>query len=435
MKISENYIVQTNAFIPNSRLSWVGKERYRYTPGDEREIKTALNAFEYTLTNSAKAPLASYCGQIKTISSPPWTFNNNDLYDVILENHDRSMENSNVYGGYLEDYYQKLGSGNLNTLLMATPNEYNVFGNSATPIITYKLVANRTFNSITMSYNNQNNATWEKQYNFINYQGSIIGKQSANAWNNPVLKYATYYPFAPGLSASDMDSKLSWLGKEKDRYSQHTILGVRTYNDETRRFEQVDRLWEDYPGWTPYQYCGNDPVNKVDVDGKEIKFKPTNSPENKNDEKTFDAAMYELGGTPTGRSIIFTLDVIYKDIPVTIEFVNEGSIPDVKDQKGNVKFIIYGEANANGFAKDNTCDNVKIIVERNAKMSYRDLLGHELWHAIQAVTGYKKYFETWDSEQILPYDMQSLEQDAYQQQSKIKLESEQNANSQLEIVQ
>ena len=33
-------------------------------------------------------------------------------------------------------------------------------------------------------------------------------------------------------------------------------------------FTSIDPLWEKYYGWTPYHYCGNDPVNMVDANGK-----------------------------------------------------------------------------------------------------------------------------------------------------------------------
>jgi hypothetical protein len=34
-------------------------------------------------------------------------------------------------------------------------------------------------------------------------------------------------------------------------------------------FRQVDPLWEKYPGWGPYNYCKNDPLNRFDPDGRE----------------------------------------------------------------------------------------------------------------------------------------------------------------------
>ena len=64
------------------------------------------------------------------------------------------------------------------------------------------------------------------------------------------------------------DERLSFLGKEKDEESDLGDYGVRKYDDLTGRFTATDPLWEKYYGWSPYVYSGNDPVNKVDLTGK-----------------------------------------------------------------------------------------------------------------------------------------------------------------------
>ena len=44
---------------------------------------------------------------------------------------------------------------------------------------------------------------------------------------------------------------------------------MRKYDDLTGRFTATDPLWEKYYGWSPYVYSGNDPVNLIDLDGKQ----------------------------------------------------------------------------------------------------------------------------------------------------------------------
>jgi RHS repeat-associated protein len=58
------------------------------------------------------------------------------------------------------------------------------------------------------------------------------------------------------------------VGKENDLESGLGDFGVRKYSPEIGRFSSIDPLWEKYYGWTPYHYCGNDPVNAVDGNGK-----------------------------------------------------------------------------------------------------------------------------------------------------------------------
>jgi len=45
---------------------------------------------------------------------------------------------------------------------------------------------------------------------------------------------------------------------------------VRKYDYETGRFTSTDVLWEKYAGWSPYHYCGNNPISRVDWNGKLI---------------------------------------------------------------------------------------------------------------------------------------------------------------------
>jgi uncharacterized protein RhaS with RHS repeats len=46
-----------------------------------------------------------------------------------------------------------------------------------------------------------------------------------------------------------------------------TNYGVRKYDEDIGRFTSVDPLWSKYIGWTPYHYCGNDPINASDGNG------------------------------------------------------------------------------------------------------------------------------------------------------------------------
>ena len=45
-------------------------------------------------------------------------------------------------------------------------------------------------------------------------------------------------------------------------------FGVRKYDSDLGMFTSIDPLWEKYYGWSPYHYCGNDPVNLLDGNGK-----------------------------------------------------------------------------------------------------------------------------------------------------------------------
>ncbi|RMG26770.1 MAG: RHS repeat-associated core domain-containing protein [Methanobacteriota archaeon] len=70
--------------------------------------------------------------------------------------------------------------------------------------------------------------------------------------------------------SNDPDDRYLYSGKELDR--EHSLrwyyFGARYYHPALGRWLAVDPLWEKYPGWNPYNYTANDPINKSDPDGR-----------------------------------------------------------------------------------------------------------------------------------------------------------------------
>jgi len=67
-------------------------------------------------------------------------------------------------------------------------------------------------------------------------------------------------------------TRQGYIGKEKDVENGLGDHGVRKYDYETGRFNSIDPLWEKYYGWSPYQYCMNNPIWAKDWDGREGKL-------------------------------------------------------------------------------------------------------------------------------------------------------------------
>ncbi len=63
--------------------------------------------------------------------------------------------------------------------------------------------------------------------------------------------------------------RIGFIGKEKDAESNLGDFGVRKYEDFSGRFTSPDPLWEKYYGWSPYHYCRNNPVSRVDPNGND----------------------------------------------------------------------------------------------------------------------------------------------------------------------
>jgi RHS repeat-associated protein len=84
-----------------------------------------------------------------------------------------------------------------------------------------------------------------------------------------------YYPsglqFCNNVTDSDVQPQ-RYNGKELDK--MHGLCtydyGARQYNPVTARWDRMDPLCEKYYSASPYAYCGGDPVNKIDPDGRYV---------------------------------------------------------------------------------------------------------------------------------------------------------------------
>lgn len=97
--------------------------------------------------------------------------------------------------------------------------------------------------------------------------------------NNRVVVYDTggraevnhYYPFGLlfGESEDPETQRYKYNGKEFDRYHGLDMYdyGARFYDPSICRFTTMDPMCEKYYHFSPYIYCGNNPVNYVDPNG------------------------------------------------------------------------------------------------------------------------------------------------------------------------
>ena len=62
--------------------------------------------------------------------------------------------------------------------------------------------------------------------------------------------------------------KHKFTGKERDEETQYDYFGARYYWSAAKHWLSVDPLSDKYPGISPYAYCGWNPINYVDPNGK-----------------------------------------------------------------------------------------------------------------------------------------------------------------------
>ncbi|XWN37316.1 MAG: N-acetylmuramoyl-L-alanine amidase [Balneola sp.] len=92
-----------------------------------------------------------------------------------------------------------------------------------------------------------------------------------------VVGYSDYYPFGllmptrNGRSGSltEEADKYKFTGHERDEEADLTLdyMMARNYDPIIGRFLQIDPLVDSYPGWSPYNYAFNNPINWIDPTG------------------------------------------------------------------------------------------------------------------------------------------------------------------------
>lgn len=102
------------------------------------------------------------------------------------------------------------------------------------------------------------------KYNLENNIGSSVVQLEYDGTN---INQEEYYPFGETSFGSYAKKRYKYCGKERDEESGLYYYGARYYAAWTCRFISVDPLAADYPFYTPYNYAGNKPINKIDVDG------------------------------------------------------------------------------------------------------------------------------------------------------------------------
>ncbi len=109
------------------------------------------------------------------------------------------------------------------------------------------------------------------QYYVCDHLGSVRKVLSGNMEIQRNGYYAHGGPYGDWNTNADVQP-LKFLGKEWDH--QHGLdlydFSARLYDPAVARWTTIDPLCEKYYGVSPYAYCHNNPVNRIDPDGKDV---------------------------------------------------------------------------------------------------------------------------------------------------------------------
>ncbi|EKT4510797.1 RHS repeat-associated core domain-containing protein [Flavobacterium psychrophilum] len=90
--------------------------------------------------------------------------------------------------------------------------------------------------------------------------------------NGQISQHVEYIAFGEVLfeeHSSSFKSPYLFNGKELDRETNLTNFGARYLDMKTSLWLNIDPLAEKFPHQSPYAFTDNNPINKIDPDGRE----------------------------------------------------------------------------------------------------------------------------------------------------------------------
>ncbi len=124
-----------------------------------------------------------------------------------------------------------------------------------------------------------------------------------NASGAPV-QHLRYAPFGDPLvnqRSSNYNERFTFTGKERDEETGYYYHGAR-FHWPAIGWISVDPLSDDYPGWTPYHYCHNNPINMIDPTGMSADWYENGSGQVVWDDNVTSQSSTPAGGTYIGKT-------------------------------------------------------------------------------------------------------------------------------------
>lgn len=263
-------------------------ERYTFTSLNQPAIMDVFNYNYYPGTNKLKYITDLISSSISTTDIDN-QITTNYLYDangnmyqdyannvrfVINDINNLPLVVYKADGSKLEYTYDVNGQRVLNT----SSNKYYVNGLTGSN----EAIVDRTDNS-KITHNlygldligqvDRVNITLTRYYYLKDHLGSIKMRVTSNG---TVTGYDDYYPFGSIMnrrsSTTGPDVRYKFTGKERDLATSYDYFGARFYESHLGRWLQVDPLADKYPGWSPYNYCFNNPLIIIDPDGMDTTY-------------------------------------------------------------------------------------------------------------------------------------------------------------------
>ncbi len=177
-------------------------------------------------------------------------------------------------------------------------------------------------------------------------------------------------------------------------------FGVRKYDG--GRFLSIDPLWEKYLAWSPYHYCGNNPVNATDGNGMYIEFYKGNEELAIPGTTQQDIKNYDLAKTYVGLFI-----APWENNPINqIEVSPMKFTVMISSSLGDNFFDAKGQVDPNYSQMIGWCPTSGLLLENATSQTPANELVHEFGHASQWLLNRDIFTKTITTDPILGYPLE-----------------------------
>jgi RHS repeat-associated protein len=194
---------------------------------------------------------------------------------------------------------------------------------------------------------------YDYTYQYKDHLGNIRlsywdSEGDGNVNQSDIKEENNYYPFGLKHSgynmlvfSANLALKYKYNGKELNDELGLDLYdyGARFYEPSLGRFSTIDPKAEEYFSWSPYNYCGNNPIRRVDVNGEGWR-------DVANMAKSYVARKITQAAYGVARAVVKTADNIVKDIVenTTIQVKGEVTISEELGLEINIKGVGGGGA-------------------------------------------------------------------------------------------
>jgi hypothetical protein len=196
-------------------------------------------------------------------------------------------------------------------------------------------------------------------------------------------------------------------------------IGVRKYDEDIGRFTSVDPLWSKYIGWTPYHYCGNDPINASDGNGMWFAYA------NNGEKKIYEHYLLEICHSDEGKKIVdFLADTDGKGLKQNVN-LHFGKVEERDGLAGKAQMHADLETDQDGGGISNkwVYHGTDITIDKEGLKSYSKENGknvddmmlkaviHELIHTYRQATKTEEQKKIENSPKLFQQDEKSVQKE------------------------